>query len=214
MKPKILVTSAAGHTGAATVKQLLGMGFPVRAFVRRQDARSEALKTAGAEIFVGDLFDFRDLRQALVGIQRAYHCPPFAANVLHGAMLFALAAEEAKLEVVVAMGQWLSGRSHPSMATREFWLMDKILPWMPRVDVVMINPGWFADNYFFVLEVIAQLGIMPMPLGQGLNAPASNEDMARVAVGALIDPAPHIAAVLLSCLSFAIHAFHFSIFAL
>ena len=77
MKPKILVTSAAGHTGAATVKQLLDMGFAVRAFVRRQDARSEALKSAGAEIFVGDLFDFRDLRQALVGIQRAYHCPPF-----------------------------------------------------------------------------------------------------------------------------------------
>jgi hypothetical protein len=63
---------------------------------------------------------------------------------------------------------------------------------MPSVDVVTVNPGWFADNYFFVLEVIAQLGIMPMPLGQGLNAPASNEDMARVAVGTLINPAPHI----------------------
>ena len=59
-----------------------------------------ALKDAGAEIFVGDLFDFRDLRKALKGVKRAYHCPPFAANVLNGAMLFALAAEEAKLEVV------------------------------------------------------------------------------------------------------------------
>ncbi len=90
------------------------------------------------------------------------------------------------------MTQWTSGRSHPSLTTREHWLTDKILSWMPSVDVVTVNPGWFAANYFIVLEVIAQLGMMPMPLGQGLNAPPSDEDIARVAVGALINPAPHI----------------------
>lgn len=42
-KPKILVTSAAGHTGSAAVLQFLEKGFPVRAFVRRRDARSEAV---------------------------------------------------------------------------------------------------------------------------------------------------------------------------
>ncbi len=84
MKPRILVTSAAGHTGAAAVTELLKKGFPVRAFVRRQDARSTRLKEAGAEIFVGDLLDMRDLRRALVDVQRAYHCPPFAPNLLHG----------------------------------------------------------------------------------------------------------------------------------
>ena len=36
-KPKILVTAAAGHTGSTAVYQLLEMGFPVRAFVRRRD---------------------------------------------------------------------------------------------------------------------------------------------------------------------------------
>ena len=89
MKPRILVTSAAGHTGSAAVTQLLEKGFPVRAFVRRQDARSERLKEAGAEIFVGNLFDIRDLRKALVDVQRAYHCLPFGPNLLHGSMLFA-----------------------------------------------------------------------------------------------------------------------------
>ena len=54
-KPRILVTSAAGHTGASTVTDLLKKGFPVRAFVRREDARSNRLRQAGAEIFVGDL---------------------------------------------------------------------------------------------------------------------------------------------------------------
>ncbi len=98
MKPRILVTSAAGHTGAVVATELLQKDFPVRAFVRRHDARSERLKKAGAEIFVGNLLDMRDLRKALIDVQRAYHCPPFAPNLLHGSMLFALAAEEAKLE--------------------------------------------------------------------------------------------------------------------
>lgn len=48
-KPRILVTSAAGRTGSAAVLQLLAKGFPVRAFVRQRDARSDALERAGAE---------------------------------------------------------------------------------------------------------------------------------------------------------------------
>ncbi len=65
LKPKILVTSATGKTGSAAVRQLLEKEYPVRAFVHRQDHRAEALKKAGAEVFVGDMLDLRDLRQAL-----------------------------------------------------------------------------------------------------------------------------------------------------
>ena len=43
-----------------------------------------------------------------------------------------------------------------------------------------------------VMAPIAQLGLMPLPLGDGLNAPPSNEDIARVAAAMLADPAPHI----------------------
>ncbi len=46
-KPRILVTSAAGRNGSSAVLELLGKGFPVRAFVRRKDARSETLRKAG-----------------------------------------------------------------------------------------------------------------------------------------------------------------------
>ena len=53
-KPRIPVTSTAGRTGAAAVNELLAQGFPVRAFVRREDARSGELRQAGAEIFTGD----------------------------------------------------------------------------------------------------------------------------------------------------------------
>ncbi len=78
--PRVLVTSAVGRTAAPAVLELLKRGFPVRAFVRRDDARAEVLRNAGAEIFVGNLFDLRDLRKALVDVQRAYYCPPLSAN--------------------------------------------------------------------------------------------------------------------------------------
>ena len=190
-KPKILVTSAAGRTGSATVLELLEMGFPVRAFVRRRDARSAVLEDAGAEIVVGDLFDLRDLRRALVGVQRAYHCPPFALNLLNGAMVFAIAAEEAKLEVVALMSGWNPHPTHPSVVTREHWIANQLYRWMPSVDVIHVNPGIFAFLYLLGLPAIVHLGMLVAPFGNGRNAPPSNEDIARVAAGVLADPGPH-----------------------
>lgn len=193
-QPKILVTSAAGNTGIPTTLQLLEKGFEVRAFVRSDDHRAQALRKAGAEIFVGDLYSITDMRKAMVGIQRAYQCAPAAPFGLHFGSVFAIAAQEAKLEHVVMLGQWLSHHHHPSMATREIWLNEEILKLLPNTTLTVINVGWFAENYFFVLETAAQLGILPLPLGDGdvkKNAPPSNKDIAAAAVAALIDPETH-----------------------
>ena len=191
-KPTILVTSGAGHTGRPAAQSLLQAGFPVRAMVRREDERAQKLRGLGADVVVGNLFDVRDLRNAMKGVQRAYFVAPHGPNGLHASMAFAVAAQESKLETVTTLSQWLSHPGHPSLATRELWLADQISPWMPNVDVVQVTPGWFAWTYFLVLDVIAQLGVFPMALGQGRNAPPSNEDMGAVVAATLMDPAPHI----------------------
>jgi len=192
--PTILVTSAAGHTGLPTVTQLLERGFAVRALVHRDDARSERLRRLGAQIVVGSLDDPVDLARATDGVRRAYFAAPFAPGALRVSSAFAEAAEEARLEVLVVLSQWLAHPSHPSVHTREIWLADRRFAALPNTGVVTVNPGWFADNYMAGLEIAAQLGLLAMPLGEGLNAPPSNEDIARVVVGALVDPAPHIGA--------------------
>lgn len=191
-KPRILVTSGAGNTGGPVTQELLQAGFPVRAIVRLEDERARKLRELGADVVVGNLFDVRDLRNAMKGVQRAYFVAPHGPNGLHASMAFAVAAQEARLETVTTLSQWLSHPGHPSLATRELWLADQISPWMPDVDVVQITPGWFAWTYFLVLDAIAQLGVFPMPLGQGRNAPPSNEDMGAVVAATLADPAPHI----------------------
>jgi NAD(P)H dehydrogenase (quinone) len=190
-KATILVTAAAGKTGAATALELLRRGFPVRALVRREDARSRRLKAAGAEIVIGSMEDWVDVTASLKGVQRAYFCPPLAPATLRRAALFAAAAQEAKLEFMAVLSQWLADPLHPAVHSREKWLTEKMMQWLPGIGTVTINPGFFAENYMAVLEAAAQFGIMAMPLGDGLNAPPSNEDIARVVAGALSDPARH-----------------------
>lgn len=190
-KPRVLVTAAAGNTGFPTALQLLERGFPVRVLVRRRSERSRTLEAGGAELVIGDMMDQADITRALAGVQRAFFCPPWSPQMLLAGVTFAIAAHAARLESAVVLGQWLSSPDHPSFATRQTWLLDQLLPLMPNLAVTIVNPGWFADNYMQLLETIAQLGIMPLPLGQGLNAPPSNEDIARVVVGALTNPEAH-----------------------
>jgi uncharacterized protein YbjT (DUF2867 family) len=190
-KPTILVTGATGKTGFPASMQLLARGYPVRAFVRRSDSRSAALQDKGAEIFVGSLNDISDVRQSLEGVHRAYFCAPLLPGCLNASVIFATAAQERRLEAIVVMSQWLACQSHPSVHTRETWLADSVFAQMPGTAVMTINPGWFADNYMTVMESAAQFGLLPMPLGEGLNAPPSNEDLARVIVGGLDKPLQH-----------------------
>ena len=81
------------------------------------------------------------------------------------------------------------------MVTRETWMNEQLLKYLPNTTVTVINVGWFAENYFLgTLETVAQLGIWPMPLGDGdvkKNAPPSNNDIAAAAVAALVDPVSH-----------------------
>ena len=193
-KPTILVTSAAGKTGMPTTLQLLEKGHPVRAFVRRADHRAKRLADAGAEIFVGDHFALPDMRSAMAGVGRAYFCAPAAPGGLLFSHVFATAAQEARLEHVVMLSQWLAHADHPSFFTRETWLTEQMFKRLPETSLTINNVGWFADNYFMVLESAAQFGLLTMPLGDGnvkKDAPPSNEDIARVSVAALIDPGAH-----------------------
>ena len=191
-QPITLVTAATGKTGRQTALSLLSRGLPVRAMVHRKDARSEDLRSRGAEIVVGNFGDVRDVQKALHGVQRAYWAAPTTPGALEAATLFATLAEEENLEVVLALSQWLADPGHPSAQTRAAWLTDRVFDWMPTVGSITINPGFFADNYMYTLDTVAQFGMLTLPFGDGRNAPPSNEDIAAVAAALLADPGPHL----------------------
>ena len=190
-KPRIIVTGATGKTGAVVVTELLKAGYPVRAMVHREDGRSARLKAQGAEIVAADMSDAERVFDALKDVQRAYYCPPIDPYMIQGAVAFASAAKEARLEQIVGLSQWLASPSHPSLSTRQQWLVDRMFAMTPGVAHTIVAPGWFADNYLLPIGMAAHLGMFPWLFGDSRNAPPSNEDIARVGVGALTDPSRH-----------------------
>jgi uncharacterized protein YbjT (DUF2867 family) len=191
MSNRVLVTGATGKVGGAVAVQLLEKGVTTRAMVHRDDARSARLRELGAEVVVADMFDIQQVSCAMAGVDRLYFNPPYHPHALDSAVAFAVGARRSGVEAVVALGQWLASPEHPSLMTRQAWLTDRLFELLPDTAHVAVNPGYFADNYLQLVPLAAQLGVLPTPTGAGRNAPPSNEDIARVAVGALLDPHRH-----------------------
>lgn len=190
--PKVLVTGATGRTGSVVVSELLAAGYPVRALLHREDGRSAALRARSVEIAIGEMTDFAAVCAAMQGVQRAYWLPPYDPAMLTGAVVFATAARQARLESVVALSQWLASPSHPALQTRQHWLADRLFEMIQGTAVTTVNPGFFADSpYLATINLVAHLGILPWMFGDTWTAPPSVEDIGRVAAAALMDPARH-----------------------
>ena len=191
-EPTILVTGATGRTGSAVVEQLLSHGARVRALAHSRDARSEKLRAAGVDVVTADLFDPAQILGAMQGVQRMVYVPPWHPHMMHSAVAVATAARKSNLEAVVGLSQWLANPSHPSLATRQNWLVEQLFDMLPDTIHITVNPGFFADNYLAgMIGFAAQLGYLPVPSGDRRNAPPSNWDIARVVTAALLEPHRH-----------------------
>jgi NAD(P)H dehydrogenase (quinone) len=190
-QPTVFVSGATGKVGGLVARQLLAAGWPVRALVRQQDSRSEALRALGASIAIADLTDADALRAAMQGTHRGFFLPPFGHSLIHAATAFADAAQSVRLESIVSLSQWLASPNHPSITTRMHWLSDRLMGRLPGIAHTIVNPGFFADNYLRTLPYAAHLGIFPWLYGEGRNAPPSSEDIASVATHALMKPELH-----------------------
>lgn len=193
-KPQMLVTGATGKTGAPVVQQLLEKGYPVRALVHREDARSARLRELGAAVVRGDLLDLSSVRSAIAGAKRAYFCYPPLPGLLEATGNVAVAARDEGLEAVVNMSQISAREGAGSHLARQHWLAERVFDWAV-VGAIHVNPTFFAEDlYLFTGDSIAKEGKIYLPFGQGRHAPVSAEDIARVVTGVLQDPEPYIGA--------------------
>jgi len=191
-KPLILVTGATGKTGAPVVEQLIERGYPVRALVHRLDERSNRLSELGAEVVQGDFLDLPSLEAAMKGVKRVYFCHPLTEKLLEGTMNVAIAARREGIEGLVNMSQLPSREIAPSPLTINHWQSEQILDWA-NIGASHINPTFFAEDlYLFTGKSIAVEGKMYLPFGEGMHAPVSAQDIARVVVGILEDPKSHV----------------------
>ena len=189
----ILVTAATGETGRYTVQRLVEKGHAIRALVHRGDERSEALRSAGAEIVVGDLLEHDDAIRATAGTTAAYFCYPIRPGLIQATAYFADAAKRAGLEAVVNLSQISARENSKSHAARDHWIAERVFDWS-GVPVVHLRPTFFAQWLLYPRSraTIVEEGIIDLPYGEGRHAPIAAEDQARLIAAILAEPAAHL----------------------
>ncbi|MFB6857707.1 NAD(P)H-binding protein [Streptomyces sp. NPDC056341] len=198
----ILVTGAAGSVGAvgrSVVQGLRRQGLQVRALVRRDDDRAQALRAMGAEVVVGDLTRARDVADALDGCGRMYFGMAVSAQYLLAAVTTAAVARAyGGLEAFVNMSQLTVSEMDATSGSeshqhRQQWLVEQVLDWSD-LPVVQVRPTAFMENPLFqtVFSSIAKDGAIRWPFGRAKTSPIAAGDVASVVEEILADPARHI----------------------
>jgi NAD(P)H dehydrogenase (quinone) len=183
----ILVTGAAGDTGRPTVERLIEKGFNVRALVRKDDARAQRLRDLGAEVVLGDMLSLRDIRLAMKGVHRAYFCFPLAEGLVEAGVIFAQAANEQNLELIVNMSHKQSRPAARSKATQNHWLSEQVFDWS-GVPTVHLRVTFFAEWLLYIAPQI-RYGRYVMPYYKDSRfAPIAAADIARITAGIFEKP--------------------------
>ena len=194
MNTKILVTGASGGTQGSTgnklTRSLLLAGYPVLAFVRKEDERSEELKKLGAEIFVGNMLDKKAVVEAVSKVEKVYFCFPVGPGLLEASAIMAFAAMEAKTKLIVNLSQGSASPKSPSATSRMHWLSEQIFK-ASKVPTIHLRGGIFFENIFRQFaKGISTDDEMRAPFGDGsgLLPLVAAEDIASSAHALLTGP--------------------------
>jgi len=197
----ILVTGAAGAVGGVgrtLTELLLAGGHKVRALVRREDDRAEALRRLGAEVVQADLTDLTSMHRAIEGCARMYFGMSVSPAYLEASINTAAVARDHGVEAFVNMSQMTVSQMSITETTdspqhKLHWLAEQALSWS-GLPVVTMRPTVFLEGFFLQLAApgVRASDELALPFGGGKTSPISSVDVARAVAVILDDPAPHI----------------------
>src|SRR5690242_16101965 len=201
MANPILVTGAAGRVGGVgrTVTELLlKQGKAVRAMVRNEDQRAQALRNMGAEVVVGDLLDLDSMHRAIAGCETIYFGMSVSDAYLAATVNVAAVAKHYGVRAFVNMSQMTLAQmsiteTTPSPQHKLHWLAEQALNWS-GLPVVHVRPTVLLEGFFLIFtpDSVRESDQIRLPFGDGKTSPVAVEDVARVVAKVLADPRPHV----------------------
>jgi uncharacterized protein YbjT (DUF2867 family) len=201
MANPILVTGAAGRVGAVgrmVTELLLKQGKTVRAMVRHEDERSQALRDVGAEVVVGDLLDLDSMHRVIAGCETMYFGMSISDAYLAATVNTAAVAKHHGVKAFINMSQMTLSqmsitKTTPSPQHKLQWLSEQVLNWS-GLPVVHVRPTVFLEGFFLTLtsDSVKESNEIRLPFGEGKTSPVAAEDAARVVATLLENPQSHI----------------------
>jgi uncharacterized protein YbjT (DUF2867 family) len=201
MPNPILVTGAAGRVGAVgrTVTELLlKQGKAVRAMVRTEDDRAQALRTLGAEVVVGNLLDLESMHRAIVSCDTMYFGMSVSDAYLTATVNAAAVAKHHGVKAFINMSQMTVSQmsiteTTPSPQQKLHWLAEQALNWS-GLPVVHVRPTMMLEGSLLILtpDSVRESNQIRLPFGEGKTSPVAVADVARAIAALLANPQPHI----------------------
>jgi uncharacterized protein YbjT (DUF2867 family) len=197
----ILVTGAAGHvggTGRTVTELLLEQGKAVRAMVRTEDERSQALRDMGAEVVVGNLLDLDSMHRAIDGCDTMYFGMSVSDAYLAATVNTAAVAKHHGVKAFINMSQMTVSQmsiteTTPSPQQKLHWLAEQALNWS-GLPVVHVRPTMMLEGSLLILtsDSVRESNQIRLPFGEGKTSPVAVADVARAIAALLANPQPHI----------------------
>lgn len=158
MANPILATGAAGRIGGVgrTITELLlKQGQTVRAMVRTEDERAQALRDMGAEVVVGSLLDLDSMHRAIAGCETMYFSMSVSNTYLAATVNAAAVAKHHGVKAFINMSQMTLSQMSITETTASpqhklHWLAEQALNWS-GLPVVHVRPTVFLEGLFLIM---------------------------------------------------------------
>jgi len=185
-----LVTGATGGLGRRVIRLLRERGLPVRAFVQLTSRYGE-LEQRGAEIFIGDLRQERDIQKACQGVGYIISAHGSNASTQGGAQAIDYRANIDLIEAAKAAGVkhfvfvsvlGVDRGYEDAPVFKAKWAVEQYLL-NSGLNYTILRPSGFASNLLPLAERFRQTGVyLLVGDSKARTSIVSTDDLARIAV--------------------------------
>jgi uncharacterized protein YbjT (DUF2867 family) len=191
---KYVITGSVGHISKPVIKNLVTAGKEV-SVVTSNPEKVKEIESLGAKALVGSVFDASFLKSAFLGAEVVYAMIPpiwqtdnWRASQREVAKNYTEAIKSNGIKYVVDLSSAGAHRSEGCGPVSGIYEFEQMLNNIDGLNVIHVRPSYFYYNFFNMIGMIKQAGIMGGNFGGGdfQIALIHTDDIARVITDELL----------------------------